>query len=122
MAVRSFHIGCFSDPERLRPGRTRQELTEDVAREFGQPAWTLQSRGHDPQAVAHFVNRLVFCMFAEDVDLLRNGVFKKMLTQAMKRPELVSEMARQLFSTMRAGGLLGVEPIPLVQRRTVRHR
>ena len=26
----------------------------------------LRERGHDPQAVAHFVNRLVFCMFADD--------------------------------------------------------
>ncbi|HET7883517.1 MAG TPA: hypothetical protein VFL55_21710 [Acetobacteraceae bacterium] len=31
-------------------------------------------RGHDPQAVAHFVNRLVLCMLAADVGLLPAGL------------------------------------------------
>jgi len=102
----------FSDPERLKPGRTRRELTEDVAREFAQLAWKLQSRGHEPQAVAHFVNRLVFCMFAQDVALLPDDIFKKMLLQAARRPELFPSMVQQLFSAMRTGGLFGVESIP----------
>ena len=37
---------------------------------FATVAQTLRERGHDPHAVAHFVNRLVFCMFADDVSLL----------------------------------------------------
>ena len=61
---------AFSDPDRLRPGETRQSLTERVAASFASVAQALRERGHDPQAVAHFVNRLVFCMFADDVGLL----------------------------------------------------
>lgn len=102
----------FSDPEKLKPGRTRRELTEDVAREFAQLAWKLQSRGHDPQAVAHFVNRLVFCMFAEDVALLPNNIFKKMLRYTLSRPEAFSLEAQKLFSAMLAGGSLNYEQIP----------
>ena len=56
---------AFTDPERLRPGETRQSLTERAAASFASVAQALRARGHDPQAVAHFVNRLVFCMFAE---------------------------------------------------------
>ncbi|MFN2259262.1 MAG: formimidoylglutamate deiminase, partial [Parasphingopyxis sp.] len=44
--------------------------------EYGQ---RLRDRGHLPHDVAHFVNRLVFCMFAEDVDLLPDHMFTKML-------------------------------------------
>ncbi len=62
---------AFSDPDRLRPGETRQSLIERVAASFASVAQALRERGHDPQAVAHFVNRLVFCMFADDVGLLR---------------------------------------------------
>ena len=56
---------AFSHPERLRPGETRQSLTERVAASFATVAQALRARGHDPHAVAHFVNRLVFCMFAD---------------------------------------------------------
>ena len=41
-----------------------------MAASFASVAQALRDRGHDPQAVAHFVNRLVFCMFADDVGLL----------------------------------------------------
>ena len=61
---------AFSDPERLRPGETRQSLTERAAASFATAAQALRERGHDPHGVAHFVNRLVFCMFADDVGLL----------------------------------------------------
>ena len=64
---------AFSEPDRLRPGETRQSLTERVAASFASVAQALRERGHEPQAVAHFVNRLVFCMFADDVGLLRGG-------------------------------------------------
>ena len=56
----------MSDPDQLRPGKTRQQLTEDAAAEFATLAQELRARGHDPGKVAHFLNRLVFCMFAED--------------------------------------------------------
>ena len=46
---------AFSDPERLRPGETRQALTERVAASFAAVAQALRDRGHDPPTVAHFV-------------------------------------------------------------------
>ncbi|MER0239698.1 type IIL restriction-modification enzyme MmeI [Fulvimarina sp. MAC8] len=61
---------AFTDPDALRPAKSRQELTEEVAGEFAALATSLRSKGHEPELVAHFINRLVFCMFAEDVNLL----------------------------------------------------
>ena len=43
---------AFADPERLRPGETRQSLTERAAASFASVAQALRERGHDPQAVA----------------------------------------------------------------------
>lgn len=101
----------FSDPERLKPGQTRQALTEQAAREFAGLALRLRGRGHDPQKVAHFVNRLVFCMFAEDVGLLPGKMFLRMLEQGTKRPDQFAPMAQQLFAAMRTGGLVGFEEV-----------
>ena len=88
---------AFSDPERLRPGETRQSLTERVAASFASVAQALRERGHDPQAVAHFVNRLVFCMFADDVGLLPDHMFTRMLRHALPAPARFGELAGLLF-------------------------
>ena len=102
---------AMADPERLRPGETRQAVTERAATTFAALAQTLRGRGHDPQEVAHFVNRLVFCMFAEDVGLLPDTMFTRMLEQAHKRPEAFATMARSVFGAMATGGLVGIEPV-----------
>ena len=102
---------AMSDPERLRPGESRQALTERAAATFAVLAQSLCERGHEPQAVAHFVNRLVFCMFAEDVGLLPADMFTRMLQQARKQPEEFAAMARALFGAMATGGLVGFEAV-----------
>ena len=102
---------AFAEPERLRPGLTRQVLTERAAASFAQLAQGLRERGHDPQAVAHFVNRLVFCMFAEDVGLLPNAMFTRMLERTLEQPEKFAEYARSLFQAMAEGGDVGFEPV-----------
>ena len=101
----------MSDPERLRPGESRQALTERAAATFAVLAQSLRERGHEPQAVAHFVNRLVFCMFAEDVGLLPADMFTRMLQQARRQPEEFAAMARALFGAMATGGLVGFEAV-----------
>ena len=102
---------ALSDPERLRPGETRQEITERAAQRFATLAQSLRDRGNEPQAVAHFVNRLVFCMFAEDVGLLPNNLFTRMLDQATRRPPDFPDLARDLFGAMSVGGRVGFESV-----------
>ena len=102
---------AFSDPERLRPGETRQSLTEQAAQSFAAIAQSLRERGHDPHAVAHFVNRLVFCMFADDVGLLPAHMFTRMLEQARRTPAHFADLAGDLFRVMASGGRVGFETV-----------
>ena len=102
---------AFSDPERLRPGETRQALTERVAASFATLAQSLRERGHDAKAVAHFVNRLVFCMFADDVGLLPSHMFTRMLEQAQRTPAQFATLADDLFGVMATGGRVGFETV-----------
>ena len=111
LAVREKLKWAMADPERLKPGETRQALTERAAATFAALAHALRDRGHDPQEVAHFINRLVFCMFAEDVDLLPNHMFTRMLQHASRRPSEFEQMARKLFGAMKTGGLVGFESV-----------
>ena len=102
---------AMSEPERLRPGETRQGVTERAAATFAELAQGLRDRGHEPQTVAHFVNRLVFCMFAEDVGLLPGNMFSRMLEHARRRPEEFADLARDLFGAMSTGGRIGFEAV-----------
>ena len=102
---------AMADPERLRPGESRQAVTERAGATFAELAQSLRERGHEPQAVAHFVNRLVFCMFAEDVGLLPDNMFTRMLEHARRRPEEFTELSRDLFDAMSTGGRIGFEAV-----------
>ena len=102
---------AFSDPERLRPKQTRQSLTEQAAESFATVAQALRARGHDPHAVAHFVNRLVFCMFADDVGLLPGHMFTRMIEQARRTPQQFVDLAGDLFQVMASGGRVGFETV-----------
>lgn len=102
---------CFEEPEKLKPQKTRQVLTEEAAQRFATLAQRLRNRGHDPEAVAHFVNRLVFCMFAEDVELLPNKMFERMIKAARPKPDTFQDHAKKLFAAMKSGGMVGFEKV-----------
>ena len=101
---------AMSEPERLRPGTTRATLTARAAANFATLANNLRERGHEAHAVAHFVNRMVFCMFAEDVQLLPNAMFSRMLHAADMGGDFEG-LAGSLFTAMRTGGMVGFERV-----------
>lgn len=110
-SVRDRLKAAFTDPEEFKPAKTRQTLTEETAGEFAGLAQRLRERGHEPHEVAHFINRLVFCMFAEDVGLLPDHLFTKMLRASQIRPQRFETNARKLFAAMATGGDIDFEPI-----------
>jgi type II restriction/modification system DNA methylase subunit YeeA len=102
----------FHDPEKLRGHMTREMLTKEAANKFSGLAERLQSRGHPPEAVAHFIMHLVFCFFAEDVKLLPEGFFRKALKQLNigSRHEHAKAMLDDMFCAMATkGGRVGNE-------------
>ena len=118
-AKRDLLKAAFSNPESLKPKRTRTQLTADAADEFSELAQRLRARrpkGEDEQdyarKVAHFVNRLVFCMFAEDVGLLPNKMFQKAMEMAERAPDKAQGFLQQLFAAMKDGGAVGFEEVP----------
>ena len=101
----------FFNPDALRPDRTSEVLTADAAATFAELAQSLRSRGHESQNVAHFLDRLVFCLFAEDVELLPRDLFTKLLEKTHDRPERFAELLGQLFRAMARGGDFGLDEI-----------
>jgi len=101
----------FFEPERLRPDVTTVDVTEGAAKQFAAIAQRLRDRNFEPQRVAHFLSRVVFCLFAEDVGLLPARVFARLLDAARKSPAQSETLFRQLFGVMHKGGLFGVEQI-----------
>jgi type II restriction/modification system DNA methylase subunit YeeA len=101
----------FTDPNRLRPDRTAAEVTEEAAARFGLLAQSLHKRGADPEEAAHFLMRLLFCLFAEDIRLLPPGLFSQLVERTRKDPEQFNALVEQLFEKMATGGWFGVEKI-----------
>jgi len=99
----------MGQPDALRPSKTREQVTEEAASRFAALAEKLRQRGHAPRAVAHFLNRLLFCFFAEDIGLLPRGLVTRLIeaTKTSPSPQLAS-----LFACMHKGsGYFGTEPI-----------
>ena len=100
----------FHDPEKLKPVRVRSALTKEAADKFATIAVRMQGRGA-PEEIAHFVNQLVFCFFADSVGLLPKGLWSKLLARAQGEPERARSRFDALFDAMRSGEDYGAETI-----------
>ncbi len=96
----------FNNPDKFKPQRTTAGLTLEAANLFGDLARTLQDRGHDPKKVAHFLNKVLFCLFAEDAaapgqePLLPDMIFSKILANGLKDIARFEGQIRNLFKAM----------------------
>jgi type II restriction/modification system DNA methylase subunit YeeA len=105
---------AMKDPEALRPLMTRQQLTLKAAGSFAELAIALRARGNEAHAAAHFLNKILFCLFGEDADLLPKNVIKRIIDGAEKRPSSVRQALQALFGLMAndvAFKLFGPDPI-----------
>src|ERR1051326_8524850 len=118
----------FEDPEFLKPHRTTQEVTEARAAEIAAVARSLQSREavelsdarnrKEVQVaekknlrIARFLNRIIFCFFAEDVDLLPKGIFGEISKAGIDDPKFFAERLEALFRVMAKSGTFGTNRI-----------
>ncbi|MDF2578357.1 MAG: hypothetical protein K0S74_1841 [Chlamydiales bacterium] len=97
----------FENPESLKPSKTTIELTEESVYGFVNLAKSIEIRTQDPLRTAHFLNRFVFCMFAESARLLKDQCFTKTLRSTCERPEQFVPLFSDLFSKMSKGGYFG---------------
>jgi type II restriction/modification system DNA methylase subunit YeeA len=108
----------FTAPEQLRPERAAAFVTEAAATEFAKLATSLEQsnlaqRGKaEPQAVAHFLMRLLFCLFADSIGLLPDHLFREMIERNRAKPAVFTRMLRQLFAAMATpGNIFGAHEI-----------
>src|SRR5437667_8135264 len=99
----------FIDPEFLKPQRTTDEVTEKLVQQIGEVARSLQQRESvelvDARSrrelavaqrknlrIARFLNRIVFCFFAEDTGLLPKNVVTDIFKTGVDDPEHFAEV------------------------------
>jgi type II restriction/modification system DNA methylase subunit YeeA len=102
---------CFHTPEDLKPQVTRNAITAEAARRVAEIAQALRDRGLDPHEVALFLDRVVFCLFAEDVGLLPEDLFSRVLDNTRREPGRFQRQVSTLFEAMAHGGDFGADAI-----------
>ena len=114
----------FEDPEFLKPQRTTAEVTEKLAGQIAEVARSLQKRESVEIAdattrkqvnfaqrrnlrIARFLNRIVFCFFAEDSGLLPPGLFSDIAKTSIADTRQFAAALEELFRVMAKGGMYG---------------
>jgi type II restriction/modification system DNA methylase subunit YeeA len=118
----------FENPDYLKPQRTTHEVTKTLAEKFAQVARSLQKRESAEYAdaqtraevvvaqkknlrIARFLNRLIFCFFAEDTGLLPKKLFSEIARIGLEDKQHFIETLQKLFVVMAGGGTFGQHKI-----------
>ncbi len=119
---------ALAKPEKLRPQETTADVTKKLAEKIAAIALSLQGREAVELAnaktrrahsvaqkknlrIARFLNRLVFCFFAEDTGLLPANIFAEVCAIGLKDPKRFAETLEDLFKCMAKGGRFGTHKI-----------
>jgi len=95
----------WTDPLELDPSRKSAKVTREVAARLAELAKSLERSGHKPERVASFLMRCLFTMFAEDVGLLPEDCFTRLLEgRRGKKLSTFPEMLESLWDKMAKGG------------------
>jgi hypothetical protein len=101
----------WTAPEAWRPRLSNREITEQAARTFAATAERLRGAGVPAAVVSHFLTQCVFCFFAEDVGLLPERLFERLMHARVGAAQTAAQLSH-LLATMRDGGLFGVASVP----------
>ncbi|MGH7953733.1 MAG: DNA methyltransferase, partial [Limisphaerales bacterium] len=118
----------FTDPDFLKPQRTTAQVTEALAETIAEVAKSLQKREAEELAdaktrkemnfaqrknlrIARFLNRIVFCFFAEDTGLLPKNLFSELLKSGIDDLKHFAKTLEILFAVMAKGGSFGKDKI-----------
>jgi SAM-dependent methyltransferase len=92
------------DPQSLDPSRVSARVTRDIAERLAAVSKALELAEHPADAVAMFLMRCLFTMFAEDVGLLPRQSFRDVLSRCENDPSKFAPMVGQLWEAMDRGG------------------
>ncbi|MCX6101628.1 MAG: class I SAM-dependent DNA methyltransferase, partial [Candidatus Bipolaricaulota bacterium] len=102
----------FTDPEKLRAEETPEGATKKAAADFSNLAESLRDRGVDSEEAAHFLIRILFCLFAEDIKLLPEKLVSRLVADTREDPATFGRQLKALFGHMAKGGYFGLDRIP----------
>ncbi|HEX5282586.1 MAG TPA: DNA methyltransferase [Bryocella sp.] len=109
----------FGDFNQLRPDRSAARVTEAAAADFLKLAQQLElERAADPnpptkEQIAHFLMRLVFCLFADSVELIPNHAFRNLISNDRFLPSRFNRKLPDLLEAMSSPeGFFGADDIP----------
>lgn len=94
----------FTEPLELDPGRRAAQVTGELARRLAKLAASLEQAGHAPEKVAGFLMRCLFTMFAEDVALLPENSFTRLLQDYRQNINYFPDALQALWQSMDKGG------------------
>lgn len=108
---------AFFNPGSFQPAESRADITAARATTFLAVADAMKKHQkitqepYPPEQLAHFLARLLFCLFAEDIGLLPKKIFTQMV-QAQNEAEVNFRLGlRNLFREMKTGGIFGFHAI-----------
>jgi hypothetical protein len=94
----------WADPMALDPSRQSARVTRNMAERLAALARSLEADGHSPERVAHFLMRVIFTAFAEDMRLLPERGWTDLLESLRGEADKFPAMVSSLWETMNAGG------------------
>ena len=118
----------FTDPAALRPVLTTAQVTEKLAQEIAKVAKSLRERNGVELAdaktraelnfakrknlrIGRFLNRIIFCFFAQDTGLLPPRLFTDLLKTGLDDQHHLAVTLENLFAVMATGGTFGKDKI-----------
>lgn len=101
--VATMFKAIWEDPLSLDPSRRSAKVTREIAAHLAELAKSLEG-DHAPDDVSAFLMRCLFTMFAEDVGLLPERCFQKILESGLDKPEGFAPTAQDLWHAMNVGG------------------
>ncbi|TKC99643.1 class I SAM-dependent DNA methyltransferase [Polyangium fumosum] len=109
-------------PQARDPRAKAQAVTEEIAEKLARLAASLETRGYPQERVSRFLMRCVFTMFAEDVRLLRDEPFRRMLDDvALPNPSEFVPAAEDLWRAMDHGKRFGSRKLLLFNGHFFQH-
>ncbi|PAP78616.1 hypothetical protein BSZ37_01960 [Rubrivirga marina] len=111
--TRATLAAVFEDPLSLDPARRQARVTVELADELATLATSLDGATDadgapmDAEAVASFLSRCLFSMFAEDAGLIPEGAFRRLLEAYADDLDHLPHALAHFFRTMDEGGYVG---------------
>ncbi|WP_161881486.1 class I SAM-dependent DNA methyltransferase [Deinococcus alpinitundrae] len=93
----------WTDPQAFNPTKRIEIATEAAVADLAKVSEVLRKDEADTEAIADFLVRVMFTMFAEDMELIPSGTFTRLLTEALKHEEDFKPMCEELFEAMKVG-------------------